>query len=226
MMSQIPGLPTAASLYNEPKNPKKKYLIIIGVLGFIAAILVILVAVAYSEANTATTTLNDKVAAATKAARADQKKIDDLAATKAAESPYRTITVPKEFGAFSIKAPKNWSALVDYELSSTTQVDMYLHPDIITKRDNVFTPIGMHINFIQETLSNFVQQYTNQEGVKQADYTVSGIKGKELTGAFADTVTKRIVVIPVRDKLLVFTNTDAAYDSEFSRIIAETIVSP
>ncbi len=199
---------------------------LVGLLGLGAVVFAILSVFAFSQARTATTTLNQQKKAAADAARADQKKQDEQAAEIAAESPFRSYVAPIEYGSFEIKFPKNWSANVDQARGSTTQVTLTLHPDFIRRDNNTDELASAKILLVQRTLEEYLKQFQAQKGLTRADTTVSGVKGVQLTGKFADKRTTRLVVVPIRDKSLVFINEDEKYAREFDQILAQSKALP
>jgi type II secretory pathway pseudopilin PulG len=196
------------------------------VLGFVVLVLGITTTIALVTAGGATADANKKAQTAAASARADQKKADELAARQAQESPYRTYQAAEEYGAFSLKIPKNWSAYVQYNLNGRTQLDLSLQPDIISITGNAITPLAAHLELDQSTFADYMSQYKNDSSVHQSDITVSGIKSKNLTGSFKDITVARVVVVPVRDKVMVFTNQDKTYDPEFTKILEQAKINP
>lgn len=168
-----------------------------------------------------------KIAAAT-AARDDQKAIDDDLNAKAKESPYRAYNAPQEFGSFVINFPKSWSSTVDQE-SHGVQVDLILNPDFIRKTFGQNETVATHIQFIERGSDDFLSQYTNAikyGKIKQTNITVSQQPAFDITGDFGDHKTVREVVVPIRDKVLVFTSENSKYASEFSQILAQSKIIP
>lgn len=196
------------------------------ILGFIILVLGITTTVGFVIAGSATASADKKAQTAAATARTAQKKADDLAARQAQESPYRTFQAAEEFGAFSLQIPKSWSAYVQYNLSGRTQLDLSLEPDIISITGNVTAPLAAHLELDQTTFDDYMSQYNNDSSINQSDITVSGIKSKNLTGSFRDDTVVRVVVVPVRDKVMVFTNQDKTYDSEFTKILEQAKINP
>jgi len=196
------------------------------VMGFVVLVLGITATIAFVTAGSTAASANKKAQTAAATARADQKKADELAARQAQESPYRTYQAPNEYGAFSLLIPKNWSAYVQYNLGGRTQLELSLQPDIISVTGNAVAPLAAHIELDQLTLDDYLSQYKADPNVNQSDITVSGIKSKNLTGSFRDLSVVREVVVPVRDKVMVFTNQDKTYDPEFTKILEQAKINP
>ena len=62
--------------------------------------------------------------------------------------------------------------------------------------------------------------------VKKASIQVSGQPGFDLTGKFSGRKTIREVVVPIRDKVLVFSTESAQYASEFNTILSQAKIIP
>ena len=55
---------------------------------------------------------------------------------------------------------------------------------------------------------------------------ISGLAAFDLTGNFGDRRTVREVVVPVRDKVIVFINENNEYKNEFAQILAQAKINP
>jgi hypothetical protein len=182
----------------------------------------------YNAASVATKTLNEQVAAAVDVAKKEQKKADDEAFRLASESPYRSYVAPVEFGSFEIKFPKTWSGWVDHQQQGN-QVTLLVNPDFVRRSQGQDELTAGRILLIERTRESYMQQYTalvKQGKLKQADITVSGQKAYDITGVFQDKKTTRVVIVPVRDKVLVFINENSKYASQFNEILAQAKVIP
>jgi hypothetical protein len=62
--------------------------------------------------------------------------------------------------------------------------------------------------------------------LKQTDTTVSGQPAFDFTGQFNGGRTIREVVVPIRDKVLVFTTESAQYATEYAQILSQTKIIP
>jgi hypothetical protein len=238
-MDNQPVTPTGPNPFSSPTPPNfggaggrgsglPVLPILIGVLGLGALTFAVLTVVFYSQATTATKTLNTQKAAAAAKARADQQKADDAANTIANESPFRSYLAPVEYGSFEIKFPKDWSSSVDQE-GSGTQVDLIINPDFVRRTNGNNELSAAHIMLIERSSDQYMSGYTSliKTGkLKQANIAVAGQQGFDITGSFPDRRTTRQVIIPVRDKVLVFTNENGKYASEFNEILAQSKIVP
>jgi hypothetical protein len=182
----------------------------------------------YGQYQTATKTLASKTEAAAQAAEANQKKVDAVAYSAQNESPFRAFVAPDAYGAFVINFPKDWSSSVDEE-QNATQVSLILNPDFIQSTNQVVAKVAARVMLIDTPSTQYMSNFSGQiqEGmVKQSNITVSGQPGFNLTGTFNDNKTIREVVVPVRDKVLVFTTEDNQYATEFDEILAQCKINP
>jgi hypothetical protein len=214
--------------YTSRSGSSPLMIILIGLLGIGTVAFAAMTFVFYSRAQLVSKDVSGQKAAAAAVARADQKKADDAAYIIANESPYRSYVAPTEFGSFEIKFPKSWSASVDQEKSGT-QVKLTLNPDFIRRTNSVDELAGAVVTLKEQDQNTFLSPYTpmvKRGTLKQADMTISGQKAYSLTGAFTDKRTTRLVVVPVRDKVIVFTNENGKYADEFNQILAQSKIIP
>jgi hypothetical protein len=231
-MDNQPLMPGSSGLFSSPpssgnnRSPIMFMLIVVlglGTIGFGAATVLF-----SGKAATANKTLESHAATAAAKARLDQKKLDDEANTKLNESPFRSYTAPEEFGSFVVTFPKNWSSRVDQETSGT-QVSLDMNPDFLRKINGTDTPVAAKVQLMERTKDQFLNQYTSlvKKGtMKQANVKISGLPAYDLTGTFSDHKTVRQVVVPIRDKVLVYSTENSTYATEFNEILAQAKIIP
>jgi Na+-transporting NADH:ubiquinone oxidoreductase subunit NqrC len=226
--SMAPMMPmTTGSGYSSGgSSPIMLILVVILALGTV--VFGIMTIVFYNQAQTAQRTVDTQKAAAVAAAVKQQEATDDANYAKASESPFRAYTAPNGDGAFVINFPKNWSGWVDEE-NSGNNVNLILNPDFVRVAGGVNVLAATTVKLIQNSATQYMLQFNSyiQEGsLHQKNITVSGIQGYDLTGTFSDQRTTREVVVPVRDKVLVFTNENAKYAAEFDEVLAQAKINP
>lgn len=203
--------------------------ILIGFLGVGFVLFAVLSLYAFSTAHTATATLTSQKQAAASAAAEMQKKTDAAAVLNASESPFRPFTAAADFGGFVINFPKNWSGAASESTQTTNQVVLTLNPDFVRQTNGIANPLAAKVVLVQQLTSSILTQLSSQIKIgrlQQQDVMVSGIKGTQLTGAFDDKVTVREVLVPVRDKTIIFSTEDAKYSSQFDQILAQAKINP
>ena len=219
-------MPETPKIIIPQNNRNPLFTILIIVLGLGSVVFGILAVIAFSKANAATSTLNAQRKVAADSARSDQKKIDQTANELASESPFRSYVAPNEYGSFEIKFPKNWSGDVSESRSGTIQVTLVVNPDFVRSQDNVANLSAAKITLNQRTLAEYTKEFSNNKALKKTDTTVSGIPAIQYTGTFSDKRTKRLIAVQIRDKTLVFTSENPAYNSEFDLILAQSKINP
>jgi hypothetical protein len=181
-----------------------------------------------NKASTAQRTLEQQKAAAVANAQAEQKKLDDINFTKVNESPFRAYTAPEQFGSFVINFPKNWSSYAKQQ-NSGTQVSLALNPDFIRNTDGQDDVTAVRVMLIISTQDKYLNQYTaniKSGKVKKTNITVSGQPAFDITGQFNGRKTIREVVVPIRDKVLVFSNESPQYATEFNSVLSQAKIIP
>ncbi len=210
----------------ESRGRNNLLFVLVAVLGAGTLLFAVLAIVAFNQAGTAKKTLEQQKKAAAEAARADQKKVDERAYEIASESPFRSYVAPLEYGSFEIKFPKNWSSSVDQNQNGANQVTLVVHPNFVRRENNIDDLVATKVQLQPKTLNEFLRPYDGQKKVKKKDVVVDDIKGVELTGEFGDKRVTRMVIVPIRDKVLVFTNEARIYAPEFDQILAQSKVIP
>lgn len=225
----MPSMPSSQNPFSGGGGGSNQIMLaLLGVLGLGAIGLGILCIVLFNQAQTATRTLETQKAAAATAAKAEQKKADDEANTIASQSPFRSYVAPVQYGSFEIKFPKNWSATVDHEPHST-QVSLILNPDFIRRTNGNDELVAAHITLEEKSSDSYVKTFADKVKRKiltQTEITVSGQKSFQFSGKFDNKKISRIVIVPVRDKVIVFANENDKYSHEFDQILAQATILP
>jgi len=203
-------------------------IVLVVLLGIGAAVFAVMALVEFNAAAVATKSLHSSQQAVADKAKADQKKADDQAYSIAGESPFRSYVAPIEDGSFQIAFPKDWSGYVDQE-GTGTQVSLIVNPDFVRRSNDVDELAAARVQLIERDSTQYMNafnSYIKQGTLKQANTTVSGQAAYDLTGQFSDKKTTREVVVPVRDKVLVFINENSKYANEFNQILAQSKIVP
>lgn len=203
------------------------------VLGVFVLIFAGLFINSYMKAQSVTKNLNTQKAVAYKAgqsAGAETQKISDTAEAKAiAENPYRSYVAPSAFGEFTIKFPKIWSSSVAENLSSTNQVDLIATPEFIKLLQDKSVNYALRVSLINTTYATVRNGYDQQVKNKKAKASaikVSGIDGTRYEGQYSQNKNGIVVLVPVRDKTIVFTTENIKYQSEFEQTLTQSTIKP
>lgn len=208
-------------------------LIVSIILGVFVLIFAGLFVNSYMTAQNATKDLNAKKAAAYKlgqtAGAQTQKETDAAAAKAAAQNPYRAYVAPPAFGEFAIKFAKNWSSSVAENQSAINQVDLIANPDFIKLLPDNSINYGLRVYLVNNTYAVVKTSYDQQVKSKKAKSTaatVSGIDGTRYDGKYNSTKSGIAVLIPVRDKTMVFTTENTKYQPEFEATLSQSTIKP
>ncbi len=222
-------LATDPTPYGAPGSKSNGILfVLIAVLGLGTVGFGLLAVTSYNAASVATKTLSTQKLEAANAAKDAQKKVDDQANTIASESPFRSYFAPVQFGSFEIKFPKNWSGYVDQEQSGT-QVQLVLNPDFVRRTNGLDELAGARVSLVEKSSDTALSPFSSQikrGTITESNITVSGLAAFDLTGQFQDKKTTREVIVPVRDKVMIFINENAKYATEFNAILAQSKIVP
>lgn len=187
----------------------------------------------YLKEQRATKELNTQKAAAYRlgqqAGAKTQKATDEAAAKAAAQNPYRSYVAPTAYGEFTIKFPKVWSSSVAENLSSTTQVDLIATPDFIKIQPDNKVNYALRVSLIDSTYASVRQAYDQRvksKKLKALGVKVSGLDGTRYEGEFKEGKSGIVVLIPVRDKTIVFTTENTKYQAEFEATLAQSTIKP
>ncbi|QQR53233.1 hypothetical protein IPG36_04080 [bacterium] len=212
-----------------PKKSGPPVTLIVAILfGLGTMVFGIMAALFYSQATEAKKTLISKVTDAVTAAKAEQKEADDAAYTLQAENPYRSYTAPVSFGSFEVKFPKSWASFVE-EKSSGTQVNLQLNPEFVKTTNSAAEPNAARIILLEQTQNQFMGTIDSQVKngkLKKSVTTVSGLPAFDVTGTFSDKKTIRQVIVPVRDKVILFNSENKNYASQFNEILTQSRIIP
>lgn len=220
--------------FSNPQTGNSKLMLIVSIiLGVFVLIFAGLFINSYMTAQNATKDLNAKKAAAYKlgqeAGAKTQKETDAAAAKAAAQNPYRSYVAPPAFGEFTIKFAKSWSSSVAENQSTTNQVDLIANPEFIKILPNNTVNYGLRVYLVNSTYATVKTSYDQQVKSKKAKAstaTVSGIDGTRYEGQYNSTKSGIAVLIPVRDKTMVFTTENTKYQPEFEATLAQSTIKP
>lgn len=203
------------------------------VLGVFVLIFAGLFINSYMKAQSATKNLNAQKAIAYKAGQeagaSAQKETDAAAAKAAAQNPFRAYVAPPAFGQFTIKFAKSWSSSVAENLSNTNQVDLIATPEFIKVVSDKSVNYGLRVMLVNKPYDQARTSYDQQVKNKKAKASatkVSGIDGTRYEGQYTQGKTGIAVLIPVRDKTIVFTTENTKYQPEFETTLTQSTIKP
>jgi hypothetical protein len=200
------------------------------VFGIIALGFSITSVLAITDAQHSRSTLDSQKKTAYSSGQNDQKAQDAKDQLAANESPFRSYVASELFGNFEIKFPKNWNAYVVEDLSSTTQVNLTLQPDLVRLnggqgKANNYAFRALLIKTDSTTLNKTFADRIKNKKLTTKNVTVSGITATQYIGALDDTHNGIMTVVPVRDKSLeLITDSTTDYLGEYNQILSQAVI--
>lgn len=192
----------------------------------------ILAVIAYRDNEFVRGNLNQIVEAEKQKTKSEQKALDAEENRKANDNPYRTFTAQPVDGGFQLQIPKTWSVYNSRATTGKVQVNLIANPDVITNNtgSGAQNTQAFRLQLLRTTQQEVVKTYGEAIKKKQLSskgVTVSGISGTQLEGTIdAQRHTGVVIIVPVRDKTMVFITEDRKYLDEFNKIVAAAKITP
>jgi hypothetical protein len=223
-LTNVPGLPPLTN----PATPKRNLWKIL-TIAFGAAMVVFLILAIIGLVQAASSNKSNEAVKAEgyKEGQAAQAKADEEKIRSEKEIPFKSYTAPDSAGAFSFKYPKNWSLHV-VEGSSAAPISLTMHPEMIKDTsgdDNYAMEIKLTSSSFDSQLKTY-QSLVKSGKLKARDVVVSGIQANRFEGKIDGRREGVVVILPLRDKTLSFTNTDKAYITQFDQVLTTANIKP
>jgi hypothetical protein len=226
------GLPDPSSMNMRPPAKKKNNLPLIAgaVLGVFVLLIVVLVVISSSNSNTSNQKLQAQYNAGYQKGQDEQKAASEKQFLAQQAGDVRVYKSDSAFGSFEVPIPKSWSWAIEPDSTTGT---------FLGKSDPSFVDLksefhNFMLNLTAEDYQQKIAEY--EQDVKESggkfvgsDFTVSGIKGKKYIGVVDKETGKKaeIVVIPLREKIIVFRCDDPdKYGASFETILSGTKLNP
>jgi hypothetical protein len=167
--------------------------------------------------------VEDEVALAVQAA----KTAKDAEFVEIQKSPTKTFTSSSTYGSLKFSYPKTWS-LYNEDGSSGTEFSLYGHPNIVHDTSNG-VPFALTVQVVSKSydtvLESFSRNIESGSVIAKAfrPEKVKNVLGSRLSGEIDRDVTGTTIVLPLRDKTIVFTTQSTEYLSDFNNIILPSI---
>lgn len=226
------GLPDPSSMNMRPPTKKKNNLVFIvgAAIGVVVLIIIVLIVVSTSNTNTSNEKLKAQYDAGYKKGQDEQKAASEKQYLAQQAGDVRVFKADSAYGNFEVPIPKSWSWVIEADPAAGT---------FLGKSDPNFVDIkSEYHNFILNLTADDYQQKIKDLDAKAkeagskgvaTDFTVSGIKGRKYV-VFTDKETGKkaeIVVIPLREKIIVFTCDDPdKYAASFETILSGAKLNP
>jgi hypothetical protein len=225
------GLPDPSGMkLKKPKKNKTIIYIVGGFVGLIVLLLVVLIVVNIRNTNIKQTALKAQYDKGYDTGKKEQKTASDAEIIDRDSKNVRVYKAPNELGSFQVPIPKTWSWVITPNLDSGLFVGLS-DPDYVDTTSKLHK---LKVELASDSYADKVKSFdevAKRSGGKlvATDTTVSGIKGRRYKGV-VDTQTKQegeIVMVPYREKVLIFRTDDPAnYSQAFNNILAGTKLAP
>ena len=182
----------------------------------------------YRTAQQARLTLDSAKQEAKSEGAKEQATLDAEKAKQLAQDPFRSYLAPRNLGGFEIKFPKNWSALIDEQSDSSTQVKLAAHPDFLREGEEEQS-YALVVKLLTQKTSTLLRQYNEDAQDKKLTsraIRVSGLAATWFEGKYDDEHNGVIVLVPVRDKTLTFETQDRQFIGQLNQILAQSKATP
>lgn len=218
-----------APIQPAPTGSSARPIVTAVILGLVAAGFAVLATMQYFAATTAKRTLTLEKQQSFKDGQTSQKTADDERYLQENETPYRSYISPDIFGQMQVKFPKDWSGYVEQTVDGSPQINLILHPDFVRVLKGEDNPYAVHFQLLKQTYDNMTKAKEGEvKGgkLKLTSVTISGISGSRYEGKYDGKHDGVTVLIPVRDKTVLFSTDDKKYLPEFDQILKQATIKP
>ncbi len=167
------------------------------------------------------------VVAAERATAAESSK-KDAEFVEAEKSPLKTYTGPVTYGDLRFNFPKTWNQYV-VNPSTTSPINLYFNPEFIPDLSST-AKFALRVQVLNATYLATLATYSTQ--VKAGTATISAynaakvpnVLGSIVNGAInTKTSTGTMVLLPLRDKTIVFWTEDPNFKNDFVNTVLPSI---
>ena len=136
------------------------------------------------------------------------------------KEPLKSYTSPGQYGSFSMKYPRTWSA---YSQEQPNQLTLLMQPDIVSS--NIQTPYALKVEVLSTSYTQAVTQAENliKQGKLRASAIslpkVPGVVGLRVDGQISSNKTGATVYMPMRDKTIKISTESTDKIADFTNII-------
>jgi hypothetical protein len=155
----------------------------------------------------------------------------DAEFTEREKSPYKTFSGSLIAGSLKFEYGKSWSIYKD-EKDSGTVLDFYAHPDFVSGVGETKTAQAFRAQVLDTDYTTELKKYEakiKSGKVLSTAYTLKRMPdqlGTKLTGELEKDKQRILILMPLRDKTLVFWTDITDYYSEFDRIVESVTFVP
>ncbi len=202
---------------------------------FLLALLLIAAAVfgwwAYQGRQDYKNHVDQRVAAASAQAKADQKTADSKTFAEAAKSPTKTYSGAATYGTLSFSYPKTWDAYVD-DTNLNQPLNSYYYPDYVPAT-TANLAYALRVQLLSDSYDSVINSFSGtikQGKLSAVAYIPPKMKdvknaqlGTRLDGTLAQNIQGAMVVVRVRDKTLKIWTESSNFMADFNNTVLPSL---
>lgn len=203
------------------KNKSLIEMIIIIVLGVVAATFIGLFIWMYIQYDDVKTDVDGQISSAV--AIAVEENTTELQAqfTEQEKSPYETFTGPAEYGSLSFEYPKTWSVYIAEDSDDGGNYVAYFHPAYVypVSRDQIY---ALRLEITSDSFDKITESYARDLEDGTLTMTVRQINGTSTNyyqGTLPDKHVGRSVIFRLRDKTVILQTDAELYAGDFETLL-------
>lgn len=135
------------------------------------------------------------------------------------KQPFEKFIGPEDYGRLEFSYPKTWSVYVASDATSSRNFTAYFNPkqvDAISES----RPYALKVEILNETYDTVNQKYKQNKELSGSAATIGGGAAVIYSGSLLNGEhSGKIAIFKIRDKTVVITTFDAAYENDFKSII-------
>lgn len=196
-------------------------MIIIIVLGVVAATFIGLFIWMYIQYDDVKTDVDGQISSAV--AIAVEENTTELQAqfTEQEKSPYETFTGPAEYGSLSFEYPKTWSVYIAEDSDDGGDYVAYFHPAYVypVNRDQIY---ALRLEITSDSFDKITESYARDLEDGALTMTVRQINGTSTNyyqGTLPDKHVGRSVIFRLRDKTVILQTDAELYAGDFETLL-------
>lgn len=168
--------------------------------------------------------VDQKIATAVSAAQSQQQATDAKQYAEDAKNPLKKYVGPSDFGGVTLQYPKTWSGYV-LTTAGSNPLDAYFQPDIVPNISDLNNAFALHVQIINQSYDQVVQQFQSQVQQKAATLSpyslpkVPSVIGSRIDGTIATNRQGAAIVLPLRNVTLEVSTQAQVYVNDFNNII-------
>lgn len=218
------GAPVAAAPAPQAASKNKNLIeiIIIIVLGLVAATFIGLFIWMYIQYDDVKTDVDGQIASAVAVAVDENTTELQAQFTEQEKSPYETFTGPAEYGSLSFQFPKTWSVYIEEDSDDGGDYVAYFHPAYVypVSRDQIY---ALRFQIVADNFEQITSNYARD--VEDGTLTLSvrqinGVSANYYQGTLPDDHVGRAAIFRLRDKTVILQTDAELYAGDFDTLLS------